>query len=74
MFSIMWLTLQQIFEEKVFNRRKVEFNRLGGEREESRKQEREKMRKLKHYLRLEEQRQQKLNEEEEARKHEGNHF
>ncbi|AES80980.2 eukaryotic translation initiation factor 3 subunit A isoform X2 [Medicago truncatula] len=60
----------KIFEEKVFNRRKVEFNRLGGEREESRKQEREKMRKLKHYLRLEEQRQQKLNEEEEARKHE----
>jgi len=32
------------------------------------------MRKLKYYLRLEEERQQILNEEEEAQKHEGNHY
>lgn len=73
--------VQEIYQEKVVSRRQAEFNRLRREREErisrilqSRKQEREKMRKLKFYLRLEEERQQKLLEEEEARKLEGKYF
>ncbi|KAF7804556.1 Eukaryotic translation initiation factor 3 subunit A [Senna tora] len=68
---------KEIYQEKVVSRRQAEFNRLRREREErisrilqSRRQEREKMRKLKFYLRLEEERQQKLHEEEEARKRE----
>ncbi|KAF7818517.1 Eukaryotic translation initiation factor 3 subunit A [Senna tora] len=67
----------EIFRQRVVHRRQEEFNRLRREREErisrilqSRKQEREKLRKLKYYLKLEEERQQKLHEEEEARKHE----
>ncbi|CAJ2671942.1 unnamed protein product [Trifolium pratense] len=55
---------KEIFKEIVVNRQQVEFNRLKSERE----QEREKMRKLKYYLQLEEERQQKLHAEEEARK------
>ncbi|PNY11494.1 eukaryotic translation initiation factor 3 subunit a [Trifolium pratense] len=55
---------KEIYKEIVVNRQQVEFNRLKSERE----QEREKMRKLKYYLQLEEERQQKLHAEEEARK------
>lgn len=68
---------KEIYQERVVSHRQAEFNRLRGEREErisrilqSRRQEREKMRKLKFYLQLEEERQQKLREEEEARKRE----
>ncbi|KAI9075681.1 hypothetical protein K1719_042378 [Acacia pycnantha] len=68
---------KEIYQERVVSRRQEEFNRLRREREErisrilqSRRQEREKMRKLKYYLRLEEERQQKVREEEEARKRE----
>lgn len=68
---------KEIFQERVVNHRQAEFNRLRKEREErisrilqSRRQEREKMRKLKYYLKLEEERQQKLREEEEAKKRE----
>ncbi|RHN48300.1 hypothetical protein MtrunA17_Chr7g0262301 [Medicago truncatula] len=66
---------KEIYQERVVSHRQVEFNRLMREREErisrilpSRKQEREKMRKLKYYLELEEERKQKLLKEEEARK------
>ncbi|KAK2363243.1 eukaryotic translation initiation factor 3 subunit A [Trifolium repens] len=66
---------QEIYIEKVVNHRQVELNRLIIEREErksktlqSRKQERQKMRKLKYYLQLEEERLHKLYAEEEARK------
>ncbi|CAJ1866076.1 unnamed protein product [Sphenostylis stenocarpa] len=66
---------KEIYEVRVVSHRQAEFNRLKREREErisrilqSRRQEREKMRKLKYYLKLEEERQQKLREEEEARK------
>ncbi|RDY04555.1 Eukaryotic translation initiation factor 3 subunit A, partial [Mucuna pruriens] len=68
---------KEIYQVRVVSHRQAEFNRLRREREErisrilqSRRQEREKMRKLKFYLKLEEERQQKLREEEEARKHE----
>ncbi|WVZ07352.1 hypothetical protein V8G54_020698 [Vigna mungo] len=68
---------KEIYQVRVVSHRQAEFNRLRREREErisrilqSRKQEREKMRKLKYYLKLEEERQQKLREEEEARKRE----
>lgn len=78
---VMWLALQEIYQEKVVSHRQTEFNRLRREREErisrilqSRRQEREKMRKLKFYLKLEEEKQQKLREEEEARKREGNYY
>lgn len=70
--------MQEIYQVRVVSHRQAEFNRLRREREErisrilqSRKQEREKMRKLKYYLKLEEERQQKMREEEEARKREG---
>jgi len=70
--------MQEIYEVRVVSHRQAEFNRLRREREErisrilqSRRQEREKMRKLKYYLKLEEERQQKMREEEEARKREG---
>lgn len=73
--------MQEIYQERVVSHRQAEFKRLKREREErisrilqSRRQEREKMRKLKFYLKLEEERQQKLCEEEEARKREGNYF
>lgn len=72
---------QEIYQERVVSHRQAEFNRLKHEREErisrilqSRRQEREKIRKLKFYLKLEEERQQKLREEEEARKREGNFY
>ncbi|XP_027917566.1 eukaryotic translation initiation factor 3 subunit A [Vigna unguiculata] len=68
---------KEIYEVRVVSHRQAEFNRLRREREErisrilqSRRQEREKMRKLKYYLKLEEERQQKMREEEEARKRE----
>ncbi|KAH1258519.1 Eukaryotic translation initiation factor 3 subunit A [Glycine max] len=68
---------KEIYQARVVSHRQAEFNRLRREREErisrilqSRRQEREKMRKLKYYLKLEEERQQKLHEEEEARKRE----
>ncbi|KAL2344972.1 hypothetical protein Fmac_006257 [Flemingia macrophylla] len=68
---------KEIYQERVVSHRQAEFDRLRREREErisrilqSRRQEREKMRKLKYYLKLEEERQQKLREEEEARKRE----
>ncbi|KAK7336973.1 hypothetical protein VNO77_17527 [Canavalia gladiata] len=68
---------KEVYQERVVSHRQAEFNRLRREREErisrilqSRRQEREKMRKLKFYLKLEEERQQKLREEEETRKHE----
>ncbi|XP_028765436.1 eukaryotic translation initiation factor 3 subunit A [Neltuma alba] len=68
---------KEIYQERVVSSRQAEFNRLSREREErisrilqARRQEREKMRKLKYYLRLEEERQEKLREEEEARKRE----
>ncbi|XP_061341479.1 eukaryotic translation initiation factor 3 subunit A-like [Gastrolobium bilobum] len=68
---------KEIYQERVVSLRQAEFSRLRREREErisrilqSRKQEREKMRKLKFYLKLEDERQQKVREEEEARKRE----
>lgn len=70
--------MQEIFQERVVSHRQDEFTRLRREREEqiaqilmSRRQEREKMRKMKFYLILEEERQKKLREEEEAQKREG---
>lgn len=75
------LLTQEIYQEKVVSRREAEFDRLKRERDErisrilqSRRQERERMRKLKFYLRLEEERQQKLQAEEEARRREGDYF
>ncbi|CAL0310425.1 unnamed protein product [Lupinus luteus] len=66
---------KEIYQERVVSHRQAEFSRLRREREESisrilqsRRQEREKMRKLKFYLKLEEERQEKLRAEEEARK------
>jgi len=74
------LALQEIYLKRVESHREAEFNRLRREREErisrilpSRKQEREKMRKLKYYLEPEEVRKQKLRKEEEARKRQGSH-
>ncbi|KAF5471679.1 hypothetical protein F2P56_008452 [Juglans regia] len=68
---------KEIFQERVVSCREEEYARLRGEREErisqilhSRRKEREKMRKLKFYLSLEEERQRKLHEEEEAQKRE----
>jgi len=75
------LVLQEIYLERVVSHREAEFNRLKKDREDrisrillSRKLEREKMRKLKYYLKVEEERRQKLREEEEAREREGNHY
>ncbi|GFP84864.1 eukaryotic translation initiation factor 3 subunit a [Phtheirospermum japonicum] len=66
---------KNIFQERVLNRRRAEFDRHREEREESlnqiiqsRKQEREAKRKLIFFLRSEEERQKRLREEEEARK------
>ncbi|OIV92120.1 hypothetical protein TanjilG_26978 [Lupinus angustifolius] len=68
---------KEIYQERVVSHREAEFNRLRREREErisrillTRRQEREKLRKLKFYLKLEEERQEKLHAEEEARKQE----
>ncbi|KAG6640033.1 eukaryotic translation initiation factor 3 subunit A-like [Carya illinoinensis] len=68
---------KEIFQERVVSCREEEYARLRGEREDrisqilhSRRQEREKMRKLKFYLSVEEERQRKLHEEEEERKRE----
>ena len=68
---------KEIYQEKVVSRRQAEFDRLRKETEErisrilqSRKQDRERLRKWKYYLNVEEERQQKLREEEEARKRE----
>jgi translation initiation factor 3 subunit A len=75
------LALQEIYQARVVSHREAEFNRLKKDREDrisrillSRKLEREKMRKLKYYLKVEEERRQKLREEEEAREREGNHY
>jgi hypothetical protein len=80
-YGFLDLFVQEIFQERVVSRRQEEFSRLRTEREErisqilqSRRQERERMRKLKFYLSLEEERQIKLREQEEARKLEGNFF
>lgn len=74
----MFLLLQKVFQERVVSRREAEFNKLKKEREDrikqllqTRKQERETRRKLIFHLRSEEERLNKLHEEEEARKHEG---
>ncbi|KAE9590973.1 hypothetical protein Lal_00023497 [Lupinus albus] len=68
---------KEIYQERVVSHRQAEFDRLSREREErisrillSRRQEREKLRKLKFYLKLEEEKQEKLRAEEEARKQE----
>ncbi|KAI4349281.1 hypothetical protein L6164_009890 [Bauhinia variegata] len=68
---------KEVYQQIVVSKRQAEFNRLRREKEErisrilqSRRQEREKLRKLKYYLNLEEERQQRLREEEEARRHE----
>ena len=74
------LVVQEIYQERVVHRRQAEFNRLRKEKEdrisrilESRRQERERMRKFKFYLNHEEERLRKLHEEEEARRREGNY-
>lgn len=68
---------KRIFQARVMSRRQLEFDRLRQEREErihqirvARKQEREAKRKMIYYLRKEEERLNKLREEEEARKRE----
>ncbi|KAA8545218.1 hypothetical protein F0562_020002 [Nyssa sinensis] len=65
------------FQERVMNRRQSEYNKLRAEREErsnqilqKRREERESKRKMLFYLRSEEERLKKLQEEEEARKRE----
>ncbi|KAJ1282863.1 hypothetical protein BS78_03G084000 [Paspalum vaginatum] len=65
------------FQQRIVQRREAEFGRLKKERDEhisqlisSRKRERETVRKLMYYLNLEEQRIERLREEEEARKRE----
>uniref|UniRef100_A0A8R7QXZ2 Eukaryotic translation initiation factor 3 subunit A n=1 Tax=Triticum urartu TaxID=4572 RepID=A0A8R7QXZ2_TRIUA len=65
------------FQERIVQRREAEFSSLRKEREErisqlisSRKRERETVRKLMYYLNMEEQRIQRVREEEEARKRE----
>ncbi|KAL6627533.1 hypothetical protein ACP70R_031259 [Stipagrostis hirtigluma subsp. patula] len=65
------------FQERIVQRRESEYNHLKKERDErisqliaSRKRERETVRKLMYYLNLEEQRIERLREEEEARKRE----
>ena len=72
------LLLQNAFQDRIIQRREAEFSHLKKERDErinqlisSRKRERETVRKLMYYLNLEEQRIEKLREEEEARKREG---
>lgn len=77
-FLIFVLFLQNAFQERIVQRRETEFGRLKKERDErinqlisSRKRERETVRKLMYYLNLEEQRIERLREEEEARKREG---
>lgn len=74
---IRMLENKNIFQERVMNRRQAEFNRMRMEREErmkqilnSRRQERDAKRKMMFYLRSEEERLKKLQEEEEARKRE----
>lgn len=71
---------QRIFQESLMSHRQSEFERLRKEREEhfhqirlARKQERLAKRKMIFYLRSEEERLNKLREEEEARKLEGRH-
>lgn len=66
------------FQESVLNHRRAEYERLRAEREErmshilqQRRQEREMKRKMLFYMKSEEERLQKLHEEEEARKREG---
>lgn len=70
-----------LFQETVVSRREAEFRRLKAEREErlsqiiqSRREERERARKMIFYVKSEEERLNKLREEEEARKREGTHF
>ena len=69
---------QMVFQERVVSRRQAEFHQRRVEREErikqiiqARKQERDIKRKKIFYVRSEEERIRKLQEEEEARKHEG---
>ncbi|KAK6911617.1 Proteasome component (PCI) domain [Dillenia turbinata] len=68
---------QEVFQERVTQRRQEEYNRLKAEREErinqelqSRKRDREMKRKILFYLKTEEERQKRMQEEEEARKRE----
>uniref|UniRef100_A0A0E0JDF0 Eukaryotic translation initiation factor 3 subunit A n=1 Tax=Oryza punctata TaxID=4537 RepID=A0A0E0JDF0_ORYPU len=68
---------KNIFQERIVQCREAEYSRLKKERDErtsqlisSRKRERDTVRKLMYYLNLEEQRLQRLREEEEARKQE----
>lgn len=70
-----------IFQERVMHCRQAEFDKLRDETEEqitqmiqARKQEREAKRKKVYYVRSEEERLRKIQEEEEARKHEGLYF
>lgn len=72
------LSTQMKFQESVLNHRRAEYERLRAEREErmshilqQRRQEREMKRKMLFYMKSEEERLQKLHEEEEARKREG---
>lgn len=72
------LLLQVIFQSKIVGHREAEYSRLKNEREERinqhvtmRKRDREIKRKLLFYLKSEEERLTKLQEEEEARKREG---
>ncbi|GJN05987.1 hypothetical protein PR202_ga23668 [Eleusine coracana subsp. coracana] len=65
------------FQDRIIQRREAEFSHLKKERDErinqlisSRKRERETVRKLMHYLNMEEQRILKIREDEEAKKHE----
>ena len=71
---------QRILQEKIVNRRQAEFERWRQEREEhirvillERKQERETKRKMLFFLKAEEERLNKLREDEEIRKREGTH-
>ena len=66
------------FQERVLSRRQAEYDRMRAERDEhlsqvlqARREEREIKRKMLYYLRTEEERLNKLREEEEARKREG---
>lgn len=75
---IMIFIFQIIFQNKIVQRREEEYNKLKKEREEkiknlinARRAERDGLRKMIFYLRTEEERLTKLQEEEEARKREG---
>lgn len=78
MIIIMIFIFQIMFQNKIVQRREEEYNKLKKEREEkiknlinARRAERDRLRKMIFYLRTEEERLTKLQEEEEARKREG---